>query len=118
MLPKKVSSTLPVSRIQAPNLMPDSTPSASVPAWPAVRPRSGRSRPIRRRGGADDRWRGTDNGGVNEGDTLLWQLGVASSLFDLVIAGLSDEEAFRAPAMGAWTLHLGENGVWRSDWAD
>ena len=55
---------------------------------------------------------------MNERDTLLWQLEVASLLFDLATAGLSEEEAFRAPAAGAWTVHLGENGVWRTDWAD
>ena len=34
---------------------------------------------------------------VNEGDTLLWQLEVASSLFDIVISALTDEEAMRPP---------------------
>jgi hypothetical protein len=55
---------------------------------------------------------------VNESDALLWQLGVASALFDIVIAGLTEEEALRPPATGAWSVRLGEDGAWRADWAD
>jgi len=55
---------------------------------------------------------------VNERDTLLWQLGVASSLFDIVIADLTDEEALRPPAPGAWLVRLEPDGLWRADWAD
>ena len=49
---------------------------------------------------------------------LLWQLGVASSLFDVVIAGLSEDEALRPPVTGAWSVRRGEDDVWRADWAD
>ena len=55
---------------------------------------------------------------VEEGDPLLWQLGVAASLFDIVTSGLTDDEAMRLPAAGAWSVHLGEDGVWRADWTD
>jgi hypothetical protein len=54
---------------------------------------------------------------VNESDTLLWQLGVVSSLFDMVVAGLTDADAMRPPAVGAWSVRL-EGRVWRADWAD
>jgi hypothetical protein len=57
-------------------------------------------------------------GGVAESDTLLWQLGVAWSLFDIVIAGLTEEDALRPPATGAWSVRRGEDGEWRADWAD
>jgi hypothetical protein len=55
---------------------------------------------------------------VNKSDTLLWQLGVASALFDIVIAGLTEEEALRPPATRAWTVRPDEHGMWRADWAD
>jgi len=56
--------------------------------------------------------------GVDERETLLWQLGTAASLFDLLTAGLSDEEAHRAPAAEAWSVRQDEAGVWRADWSD
>ena len=55
---------------------------------------------------------------MDECDTLLWQLGMAYSLFQIVSSGLTDEEALRPPAAGAWTVGLDEGGLWRADWAD
>lgn len=50
--------------------------------------------------------------------TLLWQLDVAASLFDVVVDGLGEDEALRAPAPGAWSVRRADDGSWRADWAD
>ena len=55
---------------------------------------------------------------MDERDSLLWQLGMAYSLFEIVTSGLTDEETLRLPAAGAWTVRLDEGGLWRADWAD
>jgi hypothetical protein len=55
---------------------------------------------------------------VSEQPTLLWQLGVSRSLLDVVVAGLSEQEAFQPPAPGAWSVRRAVDGSWHADWAD
>jgi hypothetical protein len=47
---------------------------------------------------------------------------MAMSLFQLVTSDLSDEEAFRPPAAGAWTVHrddhADDHAAWTADWSD
>ena len=51
-------------------------------------------------------------------DSLLWQLGLAFSLFEVFVVGLTDEEALQEPTAGAWSVRLDDSGLWRADWAE
>jgi hypothetical protein len=50
--------------------------------------------------------------------SLLWQLRMTTSLLQIVTSALTDEEAFRPPAPGAWTVHQDEHGRWTADWPE
>jgi hypothetical protein len=50
-------------------------------------------------------------------DVLTWQLGLAWSLGELRLAGLTDAECHWAPVPGAWAVRE-EGGRWRADWVE
>jgi hypothetical protein len=51
-------------------------------------------------------------------DALLWQLGLAFSLFEVFVVGLNDAEALREPGTRAWSVRQDESGLWRADWTE
>ena len=62
---------------------------------------------------------GGHDGAVAERETLLWQLGVAKGLLDLVTAGLTDEESLATPAgSGSWSVREQPGGMWLADWSE
>jgi len=65
-------------------------------------------------GSGADRWQ---DHAVDQ-DALMWQLGLAFSLFEVFVLGLDDEEALREPGFGAWSVRLDGSGLWRADWTE
>lgn len=51
-------------------------------------------------------------------DILQWQLGLAWSLAELRLDGLTDAACLWEPAPGAWTVRAGNDGIWRADWVE
>ncbi|HEV7653300.1 MAG TPA: DinB family protein [Mycobacteriales bacterium] len=51
-------------------------------------------------------------------EIVRWQFGLAWSLAEVRLAGLSDAECAWEPAPGAWTVRAGADGVWRPDWVE
>lgn len=49
---------------------------------------------------------------------LRWQLGLAWSLAELRLDGLTDAACRWEPAPGAWTPRPGADGRWRPDWVE
>ena len=51
-------------------------------------------------------------------ELLRWQLGLAWSLAELRLDGLTDAACRWEPAPGAWTVRPGADGRWRPDWVE
>jgi hypothetical protein len=51
-------------------------------------------------------------------DLLRWQLGLAWSLAELRLAGLTDVECGWQPTPDSWTVRRADDGWWRPDWVE
>lgn len=49
---------------------------------------------------------------------LSWQFDLAWALGDLHLSALTEDDFLWEPAPLVWTVHPGEDGRWRPDWAD